>query len=76
MGGGIFTRMGDGERVELDEQELKTAEQNLALHIGPIARIIVKKAQAECTNRDDFYDRLADELSDPDERDEFLGSLS
>jgi serine/threonine protein kinase len=62
--------------LELDEQELKAAEQNLAHHIGPIARIIVKKAQAECTTRDAFYDRLAEELTDPDERDEFLSSVS
>jgi serine/threonine protein kinase len=61
--------------LELDEEELKTAEQNLAHHIGPIARIIVKKAQAECTTRDAFYDRLAEELTDPTERDEFLSSL-
>lgn len=61
--------------LELDEEELKTAEQNLAHHIGPIARIIVKRAQVECATRDDFYDRLAEELTDPAERDEFLSSL-
>jgi hypothetical protein len=61
--------------LELDEEELKAAEQTLAHHIGPIARIIVKRAQVECTTRDDFYDRLAEELTDPAERDEFLSSL-
>ena len=62
--------------LEIDDEELKTAEKHLAHHIGPIARIVVKKAQAECTTRDDFYDRLAEELTDPDERDEFLSRLS
>ena len=62
--------------LDLDEKELNAAEQNLAHHIGPIARIIVKKAQVECATRDAFYDRLAEELSDPAERDEFLSSLS
>ncbi len=75
---------GDRQRIEspseeplldLDEQELKTAERNLAHHIGPIARIIVKRAHAACTTRDAFYDRLAEELTDPAERDEFLGSV-
>ena len=61
--------------MNLDEQELKTAERNLAHQIGPIARIIVKRAHAECTSRDAFYDRLAEELANPAERDEFLGSV-
>ena len=58
--------------LDLDESELKTAEQNLAHYIGPIARIIVKRAHAECATRDAFYDRLAEELTDPAECDEFL----
>ena len=62
-------------RLDLDQKEIIAAEQTLAHHIGPIARIIVKKAQAECATRDAFYDRLAEELSDPTERDEFLSSL-
>jgi serine/threonine protein kinase len=62
-------------RLELGEEELKTAEKNLAHHIGPIARIIVRRAHAECATRDAFYDRLAEELTDPAERDEFLGKL-
>lgn len=84
---GSLPRVSEGERrriekapkephLELDESELKTAEQKLAHHIGPIARIIVKRAHAECTTRDAFYDRLAEELTDPVERDEFLSRLS
>jgi len=61
--------------LDLDKQELKAAEQSLAHHIGPIARIVVKRAHAECTTRDAFYDRLAEELTDPAERDEFLSNL-
>jgi hypothetical protein len=64
------------QQLDLDEGELKSAEQNLAHHIGPIARIIVKRAHAECATRDAFYDRLAEELTDPVERDEFLSSVS
>jgi hypothetical protein len=63
-------------QLALDKSELKSAEQKLAHHIGPIARIIVKRAHAECTTRDAFYDRLAEELTDPAERDEFLSRLS
>jgi len=63
-------------RLALDEAELKAAEQSLAHHIGPIARIIVKRAHAECATREAFYDRLAEELTDPTERDEFLSRLS
>lgn len=63
-------------QLDLDEKELKAAEQSLAHHIGPIARVIVKRAHAECTTRDAFYDRLAEELTDPAERDEFLSNLN
>jgi Protein kinase domain len=66
----------DEPRLALDESELKSAEQNLAHHIGPIARIIVKRAHAECATREAFYDKLAEELTDPAERDEFLARLS
>ena len=61
--------------LDLDTAELKTAEQNLAHYIGPIARIIVKRAHAECTSRDAFYDRLAEELTDPAEHDAFLSKV-
>ncbi|GMQ75071.1 MAG: hypothetical protein BMS9Abin01_0315 [Gammaproteobacteria bacterium] len=61
--------------LDLDEEELKAAERNLAQHIGPIARILVRRAHAACASRDDFYDRLAEELADPVEREEFLSRL-
>jgi serine/threonine protein kinase len=61
--------------LDLDEEELKAAERNLAQHIGPIARILVRRAHAACATRDAFYERLAEELADPGERDEFLGSV-
>jgi serine/threonine protein kinase len=62
--------------LDLDDNELQTAEQNLAHHIGATARIIVDRAHAECATRDAFYDRLAEELEDPAERDEFLSKLT
>jgi hypothetical protein len=62
-------------RLALDQAELKAAERSLAQYIGPIARIIVKRAHAECATREAFHDRLAEELTDPTERDEFLSLL-
>jgi serine/threonine protein kinase len=84
---GVLPSVSNGERrrieaapqeplLDLDVSELKTAEQNLAHYIGPIARIIVKRAHAECASRDAFYDRLAEELTDPAEHDEFLSKVS
>ena len=61
--------------LELPADELKDAEKRLAAFIGPIARIIVKKAARESRSRDAFYDRLADELSDADEKDDFLSGV-
>jgi len=62
--------------LELAQSEPEAAARNLADHIGPIARIVVDKALAECTTRDAFYRRLAEKLMDPAERDEFLRRLS
>jgi serine/threonine-protein kinase len=84
---GVLPSVSNGERrrieaapqeplLDLDVSELKTAEQNLAHYIGPIARIIVKRAHAECASRDAFYDRLAEELTDPAEHDAFLSKVT
>ncbi len=81
-----FSRVSDDDRqriesppkeplLDLDQRELEAAARNLADHIGPIARIVVDRALAECSTRDAFYQRLAEKLMDPAERDEFLRRL-
>jgi len=61
-------------RVTLDSGEVDKAANQLASYLGPIARVVVKKAAAQTRERQAFYRQLAESLADPDERAEFLRS--
>ena len=51
---------------------LKTVERQLAEHLGPIAKILVKKAAKKSDSLDALYDQLAEHLSSEAERKAFL----
>jgi serine/threonine-protein kinase len=55
--------------------EIDTASRQLASYLGPIARIVVKKAVAEATSRRHFHLLLADQLSTEDDKQRFLKSV-
>jgi len=55
------------EAVEIDK-----AAGRLARYIGPIAKVMAKKAAAQVGDLKAFYQRLAENLAEPDERAEFL----
>jgi len=61
--------------LDIDDSELEKIEKRLAGYIGPIAKVLVKRAAREERTRDEFYDRLAAELGDAREREEFLSGL-
>jgi len=50
-------------------------EHALTEHLGPIARVLVKKAIAKATSRQDFVDGLAAEIDDISDREHFLAAL-
>jgi serine/threonine protein kinase len=53
-------------------QEVDNASRRLAPYLGPIARIVVKKATAQATSRRQFYLLLAEHLSSEDDKERFL----
>jgi hypothetical protein len=55
-----------------DATALQRIELNLARYIGPVAKVLVKRAAARSTNVDDLKRRLADELESEHERRDFL----
>lgn len=57
---------------EIDAAEIDKAAGRLARYLGPIAKVMAKKAAAQARDLKAFYQRLADNLPDPDERAEFL----
>ena len=65
----------DGPRSDLDPALLAAAEARLTAYLGPVARVLVKKAAAKTTDPEIFCRMLAEELSDPAERDAFRRAL-
>ncbi len=59
-----------------DKAQLSQAELTLARHVGPLASVLVRRAARECSNLDELYTRLAEQVSDPRARDAFLGQAS
>jgi serine/threonine-protein kinase len=53
-------------------QEIDNAARRLAPYLGPIARIVVKKAAAQATSRRQFYLLLAEHLGGENDKERFL----
>jgi serine/threonine protein kinase len=54
---------------------LRAAEKSLAVHLGPVAKILVKKAARTASDLEEFYDLLAAELPDERKKDAFRRAL-
>ncbi|WP_133512986.1 toll/interleukin-1 receptor domain-containing protein [Candidatus Thiosymbion oneisti] len=61
---------------QLDPRELAEVECILAVHIGPMAEVLVKTQAKSATSRDDLYVRLAKQIPDGKQRQEFLDQLN
>lgn len=55
-----------------DQTVLRAIEKELALYVGPMARIMVKRAAAKAANADEFYRILAESLERDADREAFL----
>ena len=55
-----------------EDETLRTVEKQLAAFIGPLARIVVKKAAAKTTDPEELYDLLAANLERAADREAFL----
>lgn len=55
-----------------DPTLLKTAEQDLAIHLGPLSRVIVKKAAKKTSTPEELYELLARELPTEEAQSAFL----
>jgi serine/threonine-protein kinase len=53
---------------------LETARKNLAIFIGPMAKVIVGRAVTHARSVEDLYQALATEISSPNDREKFLRS--
>ena len=64
------------QTTEFDAARLNELEGKLAQHIGPLAKILVKKNAKEAVDLSDLYDRLAQCIQDEDERQAFMTSAT
>jgi serine/threonine-protein kinase len=58
----------------IDAQTLVRVTRALAVHIGPIAEVVVKRAAKRCSSVEDFYDCVANEIENEADRARFLKS--
>lgn len=66
--------LGPATRVSLplDEAALQRVEQTLSRYIGPIAKIMVKRAAAHCSNGADLWRTAAEAIQDQEQKKRFL----
>jgi TonB family protein len=62
----------DRRSARIDPVVLQRVGHELALHIGQIADIVVRRAAPHCTSIEDLYLKVAEEIDSPDERQDFL----
>lgn len=58
-----------------DPAVLETARKNLAVYIGPMAKVLVSRAARTARNTEELYRALATEISVPSDREKFLRSV-
>jgi len=58
--------------ARIDPAVIQRVSRELALHIGPIAEMVTRRAASRCSSVDDLYLKVAEEIDSPDEREKFL----
>jgi len=54
-----------------DDTVLRTVERQLAHFVGPMARVMIKKAAGQTTDVDELYSLLSESIADPIKRQQF-----
>jgi eukaryotic-like serine/threonine-protein kinase len=62
-------------KTDWDETTLNTVERNLAHFVGPMARLLVRKASTQTQDVAELYTLLATNINDQDERRRFVSSM-
>lgn len=62
----------NGSSARIDPLAVQAVTRELALHIGPIAAVVVKRAAAQCSSLEDLYLKVAQEIDSQAEREKFL----
>lgn len=60
----------------LGEADLERARQALTRHLGPVARVLVKRSAVGCGDAAELWRRLAQHIDQPKERGEFMRQMT
>ena len=66
------SKLEDGSSARIDPAAVQRVTRELALRIGPIAEIVVRRAASRCNSVEDLYLKVAEEIDSRDEREKFL----
>jgi TIR domain len=66
------SKLKDENSAQIDPAVLQRVTRELALHIGPIAGIVVKRAATQCNSVEDLCRKVAEEIDSQEERKKFL----
>ena len=58
--------------VAFDEHIIKVVQEQLALYIGPMAKLLIKRALKNSHSLDELYENLAQDIPTEQERERFL----
>jgi serine/threonine-protein kinase len=61
-----------GLTVQLTTAAIEEATRKLTIYLGPIAKVVAKRAASQASSRRHFHQLLAENLTDPRERAKFL----
>jgi TonB family protein len=66
------SKLEDGNSSRIDAVAVQQVTRELALRIGPIAGVVVRRAASHCSSVEDLYLKVAEEIDSRDEREKFL----
>ena len=70
--GGVAAKTDSSSIKGHSPEAIDNIAKQLALYVGPIARVLVKKAAKQCANTRDIYDAVATEIESLPDRQKFL----
>jgi len=62
--------------LAISPEALAEIERSLSRHMGPLAKLLIRKGRAETTSFDEFFHLLADQIPDAEEQKAFLKKVA
>jgi eukaryotic-like serine/threonine-protein kinase len=67
--------LGPPSAAQWDDTTLSTVERNFARYVGPVAKVLVRKAATKAQDVTELYSLLASNIDDDDERARFVATM-